>query len=499
MRAHVLCVVSLLAGSPAQEPQIGPEEIFETAWKLYDLNYGVFIPKKVDWNLLYNVYRPNVTAQTTPDELFEIIGAMLKQLNDNHVSIRSESRRIGAGITSDLERGDFSLDLVTEKYLDGEFQTRVGEERPIFTFGWVTDEIGYFHFRSYSRMEETVAAIDEIVAEFQNAKGIIMDIRNNGGGSDRVAKAIADRFADTRRLYMYSHIRNGPNHDDFAPPRYWHVEPDGPRQFTKPIILLTNRFSISAADCHALAMKVLPHVTNVGVATSGAYSDVYTETLPNGWRLGISNKLYFDHEGRGWEGIGAPPDLRVVNTAEEIAEGRDKVLDLALDILNSGEIERQDERTSILNARPSLAAALESGIETMGITRTLELYARHMEPRAHVIRPPEFDQTVNTPAIRIAGSPDEFYVDLEELELLADRLRSEKTPESIEVLKVGVRVYPREYRAYDNLATAYAQAGDMLNARRSYQRSMGMNPKQTTRQERSYRRAEEFLASSGRN
>ncbi len=77
MRAHVLCVVSLLAGAPAQEPQIGPEEIFETAWKLYDLNYGVFIPKKVDWNLLYNAYRPKVTAQTTPDELFEIIGAML--------------------------------------------------------------------------------------------------------------------------------------------------------------------------------------------------------------------------------------------------------------------------------------------------------------------------------------------------------------------------------------------------------------------------------------
>ena len=88
------CLFSLATSSPAQEPQSDPEELFETAWKLYDLNYGVFVPKNVDWTLLYGVYRPKVTAQTTEDELFEIIGAMLKQLNDNHVSIRSDKNSL---------------------------------------------------------------------------------------------------------------------------------------------------------------------------------------------------------------------------------------------------------------------------------------------------------------------------------------------------------------------------------------------------------------------
>ena len=84
------------------------------------------------------------------------------------------------------------------------------------------------------------------------------------------------------------------------------------------------------------AMRVLPHVINLGEFTSGAYSDEYWDTLPNGWDVCICNKLYLDHEGRCWEGIGTPPDIRYVNEAEDIAQGRDRVLERAIDILTSG-------------------------------------------------------------------------------------------------------------------------------------------------------------------
>ena len=473
-----------------------PEKNFETMWKLYDLNYGIFIPKKVNWDLLYRVYRPKVTPQTTDDELFDIMSAMLKQLNDNHVSLRSETRRFSAGITGDLDKEDFSLDLVKEKYLKGNFEQRVdtGRRGPIFTFGWITDEIGYFHFRNFTNREKSAAAVDEIVNEFKDAKGIIMDIRNNGGGSDRVAKAILDRFADTKRLYMYSHIRNDTNHDDFTPPRYWHLEPDGPMQFTKPVILLTNRFSISAADCFTLGMKVLPHVTNVGTATSGAYSDVYSETLPNGWRIGISNKLYFDHEGRSWEGIGTPPDLRMVNTKEDIEQGVDKVLELAIDLLNSGLIPPQNESSSILNARKSLANELEKAIEALGIDLALKLFENEIKPRPSTIRPPEFDCTKNTPGMVIPGNHATYYIDLEELDILADQLEKQgKMREAIEVLKISIKVYPGEYRAFMILAEIYSKKGDTELSKMNYFKAMELNPGRTTREKRAYEKAKEFI------
>jgi len=333
---------------------------FDALWRMFDLNYGSFIPKRIDWDLLYRVYRPKVTPRTSDRDLFEIMSRLLEHLNDNHVKVQSlrPPRFFRSGILGYLNRDvkgrhipigynipDFSLGLVKAKYLRGRFEERLpgtklaayfGGDFPLYAFGRLKKDIGYLHIRNFDEVEKTSSVADEIVTAFGNARGLVLDIRGNGGGWDPVAQAIADRFADRRRLYMVTRTRNGPRHDDFAPPRYWYTEPKGPNPFTKPIILLTHRWSISAADCFALAMRALPHVTNLGEFTSGAYSDEYWDTLPNGWKVSIANMLYLDADGRSWEGIGTPPDIRLVNTKEDIAAGRDRVLEMALEILMTG-------------------------------------------------------------------------------------------------------------------------------------------------------------------
>ena len=86
-----------------------PEQNFETLWNLFDRNYALFEPKNIDWDMLYQVYRPKVTSKTTDDELFQIMSDMLGHLNDNHVSLRSSnpSRRYCAGILNDKIMEDF--------------------------------------------------------------------------------------------------------------------------------------------------------------------------------------------------------------------------------------------------------------------------------------------------------------------------------------------------------------------------------------------------------
>ena len=344
---------------------------FDALWRMFDLNYGSFIPKRIDWDLLYRVYRPKVTARTSDRDLFEIMSRLLEHLNDNHVKVQSlrPPRFFRSGILGYLNRDakgrhipigynipDFSLDLVKAKYLRGRFEERLpgtklaayfGGDFPLYAFGWLKKDISYFHIRNFDEVERSASVADEIVTAFRNARGLVLDIRGNGGGWDPVAQAIADRFADRRRLYMITRTRNGPRHDDFAPPRYWYTEPKGPNPFTKPILLLTHRWSISAADCFALAMRALPHVTNLGEFTSGAYSDEYWDTLPNGWKVSIANMLYLDADGRSWEGIGTPPDIRLVNTKKDIAAGRDRVLEMALEILTTGRARGRSLNSSI--------------------------------------------------------------------------------------------------------------------------------------------------------
>jgi C-terminal processing protease CtpA/Prc len=326
---------------------------------MFDREYGSFIPRRVDWNLLYRTYRPKISETTSDDDLFDILTDLLEHLNDNHVKLqtRDPDRFFRSGILGNLNRDekgghipigynipDFSLDLIKQKYLAKSYQERLhgtklagyfGGDFPLYIYSWIRPDLGYLHVRNFDEEDRTAEIMDEVVAEFRRARGLVLDVRGNGGGWDPVAKAIADRFADERRLFMTTQTRSGPNHDDFDEPVLWYTEPKGPLQFTKPIVMLTHRWTISAGDCFVLAMRVLPHVINLGEFTSGAYSDEYWDTLPNGWQVCICNMLYLDPDGRCWEGIGTPPNIRMVNSADDIAQGRDRVLERALDLLEA--------------------------------------------------------------------------------------------------------------------------------------------------------------------
>jgi carboxyl-terminal processing protease len=427
-----------------------PETNFETLWKTYDRNYALFGAKHIDWDALYKVYRPRVTSKTTDDELFQVISDMLGNLNDNHVRLTSGSKRFQSGILGQMKMEDFSADLVKQKYLKGKSKPLVGGN---FDYGWLSDSIGYFHFRGFNRLEETRAAIDEIIREFKDAKAIVVDVRGNGGGDDRVGKLIADRFADRKRLYMKTAIRNGPGHDDFTPWKYWYVEPDGSAQFTKPVILLTHRFSVSAAENFALAMRVLPHVTVVGDATSGVFADVYGDRLPNGWRFSVSFKLFVDQSDRCWEGIGVPSDIRQTNSKEDIEQGRDRVLDLAVSLIETGALKPQDESVSLKDIRESLAKNLYRDIEQKGIEAGLKAFRQAK-----------------------SGPSKSYYFDLEELMDTADRLaKAGKKREAIEVYKIGVAECPWSYRVHQTLGDAYSEAGDRVQALAMYKKSVELN------------------------
>jgi C-terminal processing protease CtpA/Prc len=450
-RLLVLAALFVVAPRFAAAQELSePEKNFEHLWKTYDRNYALFGAKHIDWDALYKVYRPRVTAKTTEDELFQIIADMLGNLNDNHVRLMSPKRQFQSGILGQMKMEDFSLDLVKQKYLKGKSKPLVDGN---FDYGWITDSIGYFHFRGFGRMELTRAAIDAIIKEFKDAKAVVVDVRGNGGGDDQVGKLIADRFADRKRHYMKTAIRNGSRHDDFTPWKYWYVEPGGPIQFTKPVILLTHRHSVSAAENFALAMRVLPHVTVVGDATSGVFADVYGDRLPNGWRFSVSFKLFIDQTGFCWEGIGVPADIRQINTKQDIEAQSDKPLEFAVSLIETGSLKLQEESSSLKDIRESLARNLARDIKEKGLETALKAYRRAK-----------------------AGAQSSYYFDLEELMDAGDRLwKSGKKPEAVEVFKIGVAESPWSFAIHEQLGDAYSKLGDSTQAAAMYKKAAALN------------------------
>jgi len=230
-----------------------------------------------------------------------------------------------------FESGDYIFDrnLVKEQYLE----SVLGNIDDVIFHGRLPGNIGYMFWGEIPEtgLTFTEEIMDRMMADLANTDGIIIDIRDNDGGEDEAGRLIAGYFTNDEPLYMLSRYKIGPGPNDFEQMREWRVLGRAEPAYSKPVVVLMDRYCISAGETFALALRTLPQVTMVGDTTNGAFSDTVNRELPNRWFYRIPVAEVFDGDGRSWEGIGLPPDLVIRNSPEEVANGQDRMLELALD------------------------------------------------------------------------------------------------------------------------------------------------------------------------
>lgn len=362
----VVCLVLVLPSIMAAGENISPVDVFEQTWQVFNTNYPYFAHHGVDWDAIHRVYRPQVTEQTTDEELFGILSRMLGHLNDGHVNLSNGQARFNAGVTQGLKMEDFSETLIRTKYLKNRFEARQDSN---LVYAWLPDSIGYLRIRGWKQKERVGAIMDSILAELKTAKGMIIDVRANGGGNAFAAQAIAGRFADRIRLYAKNYPKRGPGHDSLFPPTYLYVEPAGPVQYTGPVVVLQHKFSESATEEFILAMRVLPHVTLIGETTGGCFGNYYPDKLANGWTIGMAWSYEVDQNDQCWVGIGIQPELQTVNSNDDMTSERDRVLEFGIELIAKGGQSGHEFSGSQHGVRRSLfrqfvRTAEERGIET---------------------------------------------------------------------------------------------------------------------------------------
>jgi len=166
-------------------------------------------------------------------------------------------------------------------------------------------------------------------------RGFIIDIRDCPGGDDSIVITIINRFCDCKRVAFRRRTKVGPGIGDLSPLKTWHIEPQGPTQFTSPIVLLTCDSVFSGGDVFALAVKQLPYVTIIGDHTNGTFSYELEKRLPNGWRYSLSYQIYSSADDVCYESKGVPVDIELFNTVADIDAGVDPLITRALEVLGS--------------------------------------------------------------------------------------------------------------------------------------------------------------------
>ncbi|MEK6481817.1 S41 family peptidase [Catalinimonas sp. 4WD22] len=312
------------------EPQNNPEAVFEDLWQNFNTLYAPFEERGVDWQEQYHIYRPQVHAQTTDDALFAILSNLLASLDDGHVSLTAPGREVFfSNEIRRLQLDDalFDLAVITDHYLEAGYQRGTDDS---YVYGRLKNtNLGYIFF---DYVGDNFNVMDEFLDKYKEADGYVIDLRHNQGGDFTYAFPQIGRFTDEKRLVFESKTKNGAGEDDYTDWHTWHLEPRG-NYVDKALVVLTDRYTISAGERAVMAFKTLPQVTFVGDTTSGAQGTMIGRELANGWFYSLvpqKTKLY---DGQSYEGIGLSPDLYVKNTSAELSSGTDAVLEAGMEVL----------------------------------------------------------------------------------------------------------------------------------------------------------------------
>jgi C-terminal processing protease CtpA/Prc len=173
--------------------------------------------------------------------------------------------------------------------------------------------------------------LNTIFRSFQNLEGLIVDVRFNIGGDTSFTNNMLGRFLKERVLGNYKQQRkNG----QFGALNKNYFGPRGRFRFVdKPVVVLLNDQTVSAADEFTMVMKELPNVTLIGEPSNGSYSNMKPKKLSNGWVTTLSFQRYLDKDKNNYEGKGTPVDIRVENTLKDVQTKSDNVLHVAIEFL----------------------------------------------------------------------------------------------------------------------------------------------------------------------
>ncbi|MCR4919735.1 MAG: S41 family peptidase [Prevotella sp.] len=298
---------------------------FEALWTIMDEHYCFFDEKQrafgVTWNDVYEKYRVRIDDHISNRQLFEVLGDMLAELRDGHVNMASGADMARYWTWQEAYPANVS-DSLLRRYLGTDYGIASG-----LYYRILDDHIGYVRYASFQSAIGD-GNIDDVLAALITCDGLIIDIRDNGGGSLNYAERLAAHFAHERTLVGYMQHKTGRGHNDFSSPEALYLEPSSGIRWHKPVCVLTSRGCFSAANEFASMMRQLPCVTLVGDRTGGGAGMPFSSSLPNGWMVRFSACPMYDAQGQCTE-HGIDPDIHVDLMEQDAARGFDTIIETA--------------------------------------------------------------------------------------------------------------------------------------------------------------------------
>lgn len=200
-------------------------------------------------------------------------------------------------------------------------------ENPTVEYKMLDYNIGYVQISSFYEVtgDQFVSAIEDL--ESQGMEGLIVDLRDNGGGLLDIAVNMLDYMLPAGKI-VYTEDKDGNVTSEY--------NSTDDEQFTKPLVVLVNGYSASASEIFAGAIKDYGLGTLVGTTTYGKGIVQRMFPLDDGSAIKLTIAKYFTPNGNDIHQIGIEPDVKVeldVDAYRESEGEQDNQLQMAIDTM----------------------------------------------------------------------------------------------------------------------------------------------------------------------
>lgn len=295
-----------------------PSQVFKVFWHGMNNSYGFWDIDPTDWDRVYDEYLPLFEALdeavSEGIEDAELGGKMQTlytqicgKLIDHHLAItffpKSEyGFSISPGRLDISARDYFHKAIVgdiipvcieanrqagrIEEFVQGRYEVE-GDDDSMSAASYKIDDVIYLRLSGFSfsgvlqkdpggPVEQVLRNYQRMILETPDIKGVIIDVRDNGGGYLADMQEILAPMIDTDLLIGYTRVKEGLGRLDYGPWVPCILSPaENHRKVDAPIVVLANLYSVSMSEMTCMAVSVLPNGCVVGERTFGGTGPLY--------------------------------------------------------------------------------------------------------------------------------------------------------------------------------------------------------------------------------
>ncbi|WP_127128112.1 S41 family peptidase [Pseudoflavitalea rhizosphaerae] len=378
MARHTRYIISLLTllvlflysckketGSTTVKAPENFSEVFDQFWNNMNKRYVFWKEERTDWDEVHRKYKPLFDALDFHDagdlkRSVQYFREMTANLMDGHYYIKFTHPTLqDSSVYPSQERkrrspwyhNPYNYSKVVRYKLDPNYNVGVDNSTSV-TLGTIRQHILYFscsYFYLYdaytsSRSNNVKPVLDLFFNELAKSpspyKGVIIDLRGNGGGDISDLNFLMGRLTATPIAFGSTRYKTGAGRLEYTPWINSFITPlKGSKGVDIPVIALADNFSASLAESVTMAIQEMPNGKFIGESTWGANGPYASnEALYNAgpfelngfMKVQTASAAFRNMNGSISESVGIVPDLLVPFDPIAMQDGRDPILEAAL-------------------------------------------------------------------------------------------------------------------------------------------------------------------------